>query len=124
MVVKLSDKVEGSGENIDAPLCGELYKEEDNYLVHWSGTDPYANINCFTWHEEENNLIVTYDQYNEEFKNWQGNIHNGQFRLQTLKEKRNTEEKCNKYSGYAKFNGIPRKGNPEIPIKSYNDQCI
>ena len=26
-------------------------------------------------------------------------------------------------SGSVKFNGIPREGNPEIPIKSYRYQC-
>ena len=35
VVVKWSDKVEGSGDNIDPPLCGGLYKEEDNSLVPW-----------------------------------------------------------------------------------------
>ena len=36
---------------------------------------------------------------------------------------RNTEEKCSKYAGSVKFNGIPIEGKPEIPIKSYKDQC-
>ena len=45
VVVKWSDKVEGSGDNIDAQLCGKLYKEEDHYLVPWSGTDPDAKMN-------------------------------------------------------------------------------
>ena len=35
VVVKWSDKVEGSGYNIDSPLCGGLYKEGENYLVPW-----------------------------------------------------------------------------------------
>ena len=30
VVVKCSDRVEGSGDNILAPLCGRLYKEEDD----------------------------------------------------------------------------------------------
>ena len=29
VVFKWSDKVEGSGDNIDSPLCGGLYKEEE-----------------------------------------------------------------------------------------------
>ena len=62
-------------------------------------------------------------QYNEEFKNWKGPIHNGQFCSQTLKKKRNTEETCSKYAGSAKFNGIPIEGKPEITIKSCKDQC-
>ena len=33
VVVKWSDKVEGSGDNINSPRCGELYKEEEDSLV-------------------------------------------------------------------------------------------
>ena len=40
VVVKCSDKVEGYGDNIDSPLCNGLYKEEEDSLVPWSGTDP------------------------------------------------------------------------------------
>ena len=45
LVFKWSDNVEGYGDNIDAPLCGRLYKEEYDSLVPWSGTDPYAKMN-------------------------------------------------------------------------------
>ena len=122
VVVKCSDKVEGYGDNIDSPLCSGLYKEEDNSLIPWSGSDPDSKMNCFTWSKEENDWIVPEDQYNEDLKNWKGTIHNGQFRSQTLKEKRKTEDTCSKYAGSAKFNGIPREGNPAIPIKFYKDQ--
>ena len=40
VVIKWSDKVEGYGDNIYSPLCGGLYKEEEDSLVPWSGTDP------------------------------------------------------------------------------------
>ena len=94
LVVKCSDKVEGSKDNIDAPLCGGLYKEEDDYLFNWPVTDTDANMNSLTWYKENNNdWIVPEDQYNEQFKNWRGPINNGQFRSHTLKKKRNTEEK-------------------------------
>ena len=122
IVVKWSDKVEVSGYNIDAPLCGELYKGEENSLVPWSVTNPYAKMNFFTWPKEENDWIFPGDQYNEEFKKWRGPIHIGKLQLQTLKDNRNTEETCSKYTGSAKFNGIPGVVNPEIPIKSYKDQ--
>ena len=46
--VKWSDKEEGSGDDIDSPLCGGLYKEEKD-IIPWSGTDPDAQMNCFTW---------------------------------------------------------------------------
>ena len=78
VVVKWSDKVEGSGDDIDSPLCGGLYKEETD-IVSWPGTDPDAQMNCFTWSKEENDWIFSGDQYNKEFKNWKGPIHNGKF---------------------------------------------
>ena len=34
VVVKWSDKVEGSGDDIDLPLCGGLYKEEKD-IIPW-----------------------------------------------------------------------------------------
>ena len=114
--------MEGSGDNIYSPLCGGLYKEEDNSLVIWSGTDPDANMNCFTWSKEKKYWIVPRDQYNEELKNWIEPINNDQFRSHTLKDKRNTEETCSKYAGSDIFNGITREGKPAIPIKSYKDQ--
>ena len=80
-------------------------------------------MNCFTWSKEDNDWIVPGDQYNKEFKIWQGTIHNCQLYSQTLKEKINKEEIFYKYSGFVKFNGAPREGNPEIPIKYYKDQC-
>ena len=80
-------------------------------------------MNCFPWSKEDNDWIVSGDQYNEGFKNWKGPIHNGQFSSHTLKEKRNGEKTCSKYAGSAKFDGIPREGKPAIPIKSYKDQC-
>ena len=88
VVVKQSDKVEGYGDNIYSLLRNGLHKEEDNYLVYKSGTDPYSKMNGFTWSKENNDWIVPEYQYDEEFKNWRGPIHNGQFRPQTLKEKK------------------------------------
>ena len=66
-------------------------------------------MNFFTWSKVNNDWIDPVYQYNEELNNWRGPIHNGQFRSQTLKEKRKTEETCSKYAKSAKFNGIPRE---------------
>ena len=65
VVFKWSYKVEGSGYNIDSPLCSGLYKEEEDSLVPWSGTDPDAKMNCFTWSKQNNDWIVPEDQYDE-----------------------------------------------------------
>ena len=123
VVFKWSDKVEVSAYIIYSPLCGGLYKEEEDSLFSWSVIDTYAKMNCFTCSKEGNDQIFPEDQYNEQFKNCRGNIHNGRFQSQTLKEKRKIEDTCSKYAGSAKFNVIPREGNPSIQIKSYRDQC-
>ena len=64
VVVKWSDKVEGSRDDIDSSLCGGLYKEEKD-IIPWSGTDPDAKMNCFTWSKDNNDWIVPEDQYDE-----------------------------------------------------------
>ena len=69
-----------SGDSIYPPLCVVLYKEEGDCLVPWSGTDLDSRINFFNCSKENNDCIVPEYQYNEEFKNWIGPIHNGQFR--------------------------------------------
>ena len=85
VVVKWSEKVKVSLDNIYSPLCGRLYKEDDYSLVPWSVTDPYAKMNCFTWSKEDNDWIFPKDKYNEELNNSRGPINNGKFRLHTLK---------------------------------------
>ena len=76
--VKWSDKVEGYGENIDSPLFGGLYKEEEDSLVTWSGTDTDSEINCFTWSKEENDCIFQEISIINNSKKWRVPIHNGQ----------------------------------------------
>ena len=68
VVIKCSDKVKGSVDNIDNSLCDELYKDEGNSLVPWSGTEPNPKMNCFTWYKEENDWIIPEDHYSEELK--------------------------------------------------------
>ena len=123
VVIKWSDEIKGSIVKVDGPQCGGLYQEDNGYIIPWSGTDPYAKINSFTWSTEENDWILLGKQYNKDFNNWKGPIDNGQFRQKNLKEMRKTEETCSKYVCPVKFNGISREGKPAIPIKSYKDQC-
>ena len=52
VVVKFSGKVLVSGYNIDSPLYGLLYKEEDDSLLPLSEKDPDPKMNCFTWSKE------------------------------------------------------------------------
>ena len=64
VLVKQSDNVEGLVYNIDNPLCGGLYKEEEESLVPWSGIDPDAKMNGFTWYKQDNDWILPEDHYN------------------------------------------------------------
>ena len=77
VVIKWSDAIKGPLVKVYGPLCGGLYKEDHEYIIPWSVTDPGGNMNYFTWSKEENEWIVLGDQYNEEFNNWRGPIKNG-----------------------------------------------
>ena len=90
VVIKWSGAIKGPRVKVDGPLCGGLYKEDNESIIPWSGTDPYAKINSFTWSTEENDWVDLGDQYNEDFNNWKGPINNVQFRQQNLKEMRKT----------------------------------
>ena len=65
VVVKWSDNVEGYVDHMYSPLCGGLYKEEEDSLVPWSGTDPDAKMNSFNWSKVNNDWIVPEALYDE-----------------------------------------------------------
>ena len=102
VVIKWSYAIKWPRVKVDGPQCGGLYKEDYGYIIPWSGTEPYAKMNFFTWFTEENDWILLGDKYNEYFNNWQGPINNGKFRQQNLKEMINAEDTCSKYAGYVK----------------------
>ena len=58
--VKWSEKVEGSGYSIYSRMCGGLYKEEEDSLVPWSGTDPDAKVNFIILVFWNNPIIVLF----------------------------------------------------------------
>ena len=57
LFLKCLDAIKGPIVKVNGPLCGGLYKEDFGSIVPWSGTDPDAKLNCFTWYKEENYLI-------------------------------------------------------------------
>ena len=58
VVVEWSEKVKGSGENINALSYEGLYKEDDSSIFPWSGTDSDSKMNCFTLYRYYNYCIV------------------------------------------------------------------
>ena len=111
MVFKWLEEVQGLVDEIYSPLCVVLYKEQYVFIVPWSVTDPYTNINWFSCSKKDNDWILPEGLYNKELKNFQVPIHNGSFLSQTFKENSNTEDTCTNYSGSDKFNVITREGN-------------
>ena len=49
LVIKWSDAVKGRRVKVDGSQCGGLYKEYNESIIHWSGTDPDSKMNYFTW---------------------------------------------------------------------------
>ena len=61
VVIKWSVAIKESRVKVDGPQCGGLYKEDHKSIIPWSGTDPDANMNSFTWSTEENYWIFLGD---------------------------------------------------------------
>ena len=74
VVIKWSDAIKAPRVKVDGPLYGGLYKEDRGSIITWSGTDPDAKMNSFTWSIEENGWILLGYQYNEDLNNWKGPI--------------------------------------------------
>ena len=85
VVIKWSDAIKRPRFKVYGPQCGGLYKEDHGPIIPWSGTDPDAKMNSFTWSTEENYWIFLGNQYNEDFNNCKGPIKNGQLRQQNIK---------------------------------------
>ena len=50
VVINCSDAIKGPIVKVDGPqFCG-LYKGDHGSIIPWSGTDPDAKMNSFTWH--------------------------------------------------------------------------
>ena len=49
VVIKWSDAIKEPRVKVDGQLCGGLYKEDNESITNWSGTDPDAKMNSFTW---------------------------------------------------------------------------
>ena len=58
VVIKWSNKIKGQIVKVDGPQCCGLYKEDNESITPWSGTEPDAKMNSFTWSTEENYWIV------------------------------------------------------------------
>ena len=58
VVIKWSDAIKGKSIKVEDPQRGGLYKEDNEYIIPWSGTDPDAKMNSFTWSTEENDWIL------------------------------------------------------------------
>ena len=54
VVIKCSDAINEPRVKVDGTLCGGLYKEDHGPIIPWSGTDPDAKMNSFTWSIEDN----------------------------------------------------------------------
>ena len=86
VVIRWAEATIGRRVKVDGPQCGGLYKEDNESIIPWSGTDPDAKMNSFTCSTEENYWIFLGGQYNEAVNNWKGPVNNGQFRQQNIKE--------------------------------------
>ena len=49
VVIKWSDAIKGPRVKVDGSLCGGLHKEDRGSIIPWSGTEPDAKMNSFTW---------------------------------------------------------------------------
>ena len=45
------------------PIFGGLFKDSDDRIIPWSGTDLDSNVNCFTWNFKFSTWICKNDTF-------------------------------------------------------------
>ena len=43
------------------PIFGGLFKDSEDKIILWSGTDPDSTVNCFTWKADLSTWICAND---------------------------------------------------------------
>ena len=112
-----------SSQRIKPPLIGGIFKDDSTgstTLIPWSGTDPDNDALCFSWSDDSKMWVVPYNQFKQDATQIKGALHLGMYRPTNPKEARKTEEACTKYVGI-KFNGLPKKSQPNMSIRVYKD---
>ena len=76
------------------PLVGGLFKDTDDSIVPWVGSDPDSQVNCWTWDPQAKEGAGAYTMTGriEGWSNQWGPVHPGQFRPQSIKEHRKTHD--------------------------------
>ena len=87
--------VEWQGESTTSgvltPQCGGLFLSANNSeITPWVGTDPDAEVNCFSWNTLTNKWVCPVNKHNEDWTDIQGPVHPGQHRPTKSKSQRET----------------------------------
>ena len=103
------------------PTYGGVYKESDSVFIAWSGTDPDAEVKCYSYDQKEKKWIYPRVHGSDGWQRIRGPLHVEQFRPTGVKEERKTKAACTTYSG-DKFDGIKVKdGETPVNVKTYKD---
>ena len=63
------------------PIFSDLFKDCEDNIIPWSGTDPDTNVNCFTWNIELTDWICALEAFDLSAPIWQGPVHLGNIDL-------------------------------------------
>ena len=126
-VLKWGDVVTDSDQNlVSVPNIGGVFRDMSNgkdraTIVPWSGTDPFAHSNCWSWCQKDEIYKIQMVNYNDTWTHLQGPVHAGQFRPTSVKGQQLTRTTCVSFSGTLLTN--PEDEGSTTSLKTYKDQC-
>ena len=127
-IYEIEEWSDGEEEEI-APVCGGLFKDKDDKLIPWSGTDPDSKHRHFSWNTSAKKWIClnVRGRTGPVGPKMQGPLHIGQFRPTDYKSISRVKDACTKFEGTARFSGnlSPKheNGKPVMTLKTFKDMA-
>eukprot|EP00957_Ditylum_brightwellii_P158254 12046006-Ditylum_brightwellii.AAC.1 len=107
---------------VTVPKCGGLFKQDDDKVMAFIGTDPDACVNVWSYNQDTKTYQADKSYLNHLWNHKKGPVWEGQFRPSSIKQIQKTEQVCTNYTG-TKFDGLISKngGAPPFTLNVYKD---
>lgn len=117
-------KSDDANDKVPTPLFGGIMKVnsgEHKHVFAWSGTDPDAKMNCYSWNQEDPGAwVINAGVMVRGQPRMKGPPHDGMYRPTGVKFERHTRLSCTTYVSDIHFNGMtPSDGKIAIKLKVY-----
>eukprot|EP00957_Ditylum_brightwellii_P132174 10078406-Ditylum_brightwellii.AAC.1 len=92
LMVSWEDHAGVKEDLVAVPKCGGLFKQDDDKIIAFVGTDPDACVNVWFYNQDAKNYQTDKNHLNPLLSHKKGTVWTGQFRPSSIKQIQKTEQ--------------------------------